>query len=286
MFFVLSSGRSGSKTIATVLNQFRDCVCLHHPQPELVLEATEFYYGDLAADGIAHVLRTTRLPMIDGKIYGEVNLQHSLLFPVIREVFPKSQFVWLIRDGRDAVDSMYCRGWYDRSATSVPAVWHQARLSGVRTGDFSEEQWNGLTRFEKCCWIWRKYNEIIQDHLSRTPDELWRQVYLNALKSSVPSLAEFLGLHEAPNRIVVEKTNMARQPLVGWKSWSDEQRHQFENMCASAMDRWHPDWRDRNGMWRTIEHETPDVPPLWSRGWRMARQLASKASRRVTRWTR
>ena len=47
MFFVLSSGRSGSGMSAYVLDQYRNCVCLHHPKPELVVEAVYHRRADV-----------------------------------------------------------------------------------------------------------------------------------------------------------------------------------------------------------------------------------------------
>jgi hypothetical protein len=287
MFFVLSAGRSGSRTIVRTLSQFRNAVCLHHPKPDLVLEATAYHYGSYPQDAIKQVLRASRKPFIGRKIYGEANLQLSLLIPVLREVFPHAKYVWLTRDGRDAVASMYYRGWYDDAAqTRIPAYWHQARLQGDRTGDFSEAAWAALSRFERCCWLWKKYNLIIEASLASTDRLLWQHVPLEYLKAALDELATFLGLKRGW-RMLVERHNVALQPVTYWEAWASEQRAQFEHHCGAEMDRWYPQWRSANAAWQPLTKEEPDRPGalLSAERWlmwevrRMQRRLKRATSR-------
>ena len=259
MFFVLSSGRSGSGMCAYVLNQYGNCVCLHHPEPELVVEATQFLYRERSAESIAQVLASTRQEIVDGRQYGEVNLQHTLLYPILRGVFPQAKFIWLIRDGRRVVTSMFYRGWYDRSATRVPVYWHDARLQADKTGDLPSNVWADYTRFEKCCWIWKKYNQLIESHLTNLDQRLWMQVRLESFKASLPEVERFLGLNKR-RKITVEKKNKARQPQIDWEYWDSDQRASFERICGDAMDRWYPAWRSADGQWQAIAEEQPDAP--------------------------
>ena len=238
---------------------------MHHPEPELVLEATEFYYGDRDGQDIAATLRNTRQSTLDGKMYGEVNLQLSLVQPILRELYPEAKYIWLLRDGRDVVASMYYRGWYDApERTKVSGVWHLARLQGDRTGDFTMEQWRQLSRFEKCCWIWKKYNLVIENHLSQTDPSLWRRVDLEQFKASLPELEAFLGLR-SKTRIRVEQQNVAMQDVTRWDHWTADQRSQFEAICGDEMDRWYPTWRSDCGEWQRLDAETPDRAPLSTR---------------------
>jgi hypothetical protein len=287
MFFVLSAGRSGSRTIARVLSQFRNGVCLHHPKPDLVTEATAYYYGSYPRGAIKQVLRASRQPLIGRKIYGEANLQLSLLIPILHEVFSHAKYVWLTRDGRDTVASMYYRGWYDDAAqTRIPTYWHQARLQGDRTGDFSATVWATLDRFERCCWLWKKYNLTIEASLASIDRLLWQRVQLEYLKATLDELAAFLGLKRG-GRVLVERHNAAFQPVAYWEVWTPEQRAQFEHHCGAEMDRWYPQWRSANGAWRPLTKEEPDRPSirllakrwLMQEVWRMQQRLKQAVSR-------
>ncbi|MBI4707246.1 MAG: hypothetical protein HY761_04910 [Candidatus Omnitrophica bacterium] len=261
MFFVLSSGRSGSRTIATALNSFSNCTCFHHPEPELVIEATQYYYGEYPEEQVAEVLRSTRVKKSINKIYGEVNLQLSLLVPVIEKVFPSAKYIWLIRDGRDVVASMYYRGWFDPDDPKVPEEWKKGRLQGDRTGDFPLQEWEQMNRFEKCCWLWKKYNLVIETHIHSLDSGRWMKVRLDRLKTTMPQIAKFLDLR-GERKVLVEKLNIAYQPVRYWEGWDEEMRKSFELICGADMDRWFPEWRTDKGVWRKIDTEQPDEAGL------------------------
>jgi hypothetical protein len=55
--------------------------------------------------------------------WGEKTPRHSHIALRIAEVFPRCQFVHLLRDGRDVSSSMLARGWYDGSARRVAEHW-------------------------------------------------------------------------------------------------------------------------------------------------------------------
>lgn len=257
MFFILSAGRSGSRSISHMLDTYPGCICLHHPEPELIIECSEWFYGDYPTSGIGEQLTATRPPVACNGVYGEANLQLSLIIPVLCDQFPHSKFIWLIRDGRDVVASMFDRGWYDPGSKRVAAVWHNARLQGNRCGDFSTAEWNGLTRFEKCCWLWSKYNRIIEEAFSVLPRHRRMMVRLDRLRASQKELADFLAL-KMDQVAPVDRLNVALQPVTYWKSWSWKSRRQFEKHCSGVMDQWFPEWRDGDGKWQVIEHERPD----------------------------
>ena len=266
MFFVLSSGRCGSQTAAQTFRQFPNCVCLHEPEPRLVIEASEYFYGNYPRDEIVRILRETRSPTMDGKIYGESSLKLVPLVPILDELFPQCRFVWLIRDGRDTVASMYSRGWYDPAVAAqseVHALWEKGRLRGDRAGEYTTEEWARLSRFEKCCWMWRKHNLLIESVLGELDPSRWRQVRLDRFQASLGELIEFLGLKR--RHVLVEQLNPARQPVAYWESWTDQQRAHFEKMCAPQMDRWFPEWHSADGQWAPIWHEAPQRPGVFLR---------------------
>ena len=280
MFFVLSSGRSGSKTSSEVFSQFDNCFCGHHCQPEFVVEASEYFYGDYPREKIAQDLRESRRPMVEGRIYGEANLQFSLILPILVDEFPDAKFLWWMRDGRDAVASMYYRGWFDPTNKRVKEIWHRGRLQGDRTGDFTPDAWAALDRFEKCCWLWKKYNLVIQEGLAGLNDDRWRFVQLESLRASLDELAGFLGL-AGSSQIAVARHNIAFQKVVRWKDWSAGQRRFFENHCSDVMDRWYPNWRSARGRWRSLNGERPDGETLARDAYELARKAVRRAIKKI-----
>ena len=114
MFFVVSTGRAGSRTVANVLSQSPDALCLHEPVPYLVEETAEWRYGTVETVDLCSRLTESRPRQIDGKQYGESANRLSLAIPVLAEAFPDARFVWLTRDGREVVASGHQRGWFDQ----------------------------------------------------------------------------------------------------------------------------------------------------------------------------
>lgn len=280
MFFVLSSGRAGSRTIAKALDACSNCTCLHHPQPEFVVEASRYFYGEIDGDEIGKEFSATRPRSTDRHVYGEVNLQLSLIFPILDELYPASKFIWLLRDGRDSVASMFGRHWYDPGYTRVPKEWHDARLQGDRTGDFSPEEWASMDRFDRCCWLWGKYNDVIEDSFSRIDESRFMRVRLDQLKRDLPRVAEFLSLK--PTRdVLVQKHNAAKQPVSYWHEWTAPMRAAFEKRLGDRMDRWIPEWRDSKGQWQSIRHEDPDMEPIRIRVKNHLRQWGQRTGKRI-----
>lgn len=257
MFFVLSSGRSGSQSIAVALNEYKNCTCYHEREPDFAVEAPLFHYGQYSSDKIKKMFMETRPKNSSIYKYGESNLQFCLILPVLESMYPEAKYIWLIRDGRDVVASMYDRKWFDTEDKTIWDEWKKARLQGDLAGDFSVEEWKHISRFSKCCWLWKKYNLLIENHVFHIEKSRWRRVRLDRLKTDMPGIAQFLGLNEKES-VPVEKRNVAYQPVTYWENWNSEQRHEFEVMCGEVMDRWFKEWKGRDGQWNKIEPEKPD----------------------------
>ena len=112
MFFVLTTGRSGSKTVAHLLSLVGGFTCLHEPAPELIPESSAYRYGKAPADAVEKLLVETRSPHLDGSEYCESNQTLSLVIPALVRAFPQARYIWLIRNGLDMVASAYSKQWY------------------------------------------------------------------------------------------------------------------------------------------------------------------------------
>lgn len=279
MFFIVTTGRSGSQTIARVLSQSQDCICLHEPEPVLVREATLYHYGLISGKMMKAILLSTRSPILYGKIYGESNQKLSTLIPILAEVFPESQFIWLVRDGRDVVASTYyAREWYkpvdevvDRPEPFTTSLkeWTWYRLRGDLAGVMSTTEWEALTRFEKNCWLWTYTNETIQKHLVELPKERWMLVRLETLFQQLPDICHFVGI-QMPLQIQQTTHNVSSRRPVSWTEWSEEQKSVFERWCGDMMDHLYPEWRNSSGCWQqTIDrtHSKSASPPERSSWW-------------------
>lgn len=256
MFFILSTGRSGTNTLAKTLSVLPTCKCIHEPSPELVEESSAYRYGKKAHEEIKRILLETRKPTIDGKIYGESNQTLSLIIPVLIDAFPKAQYVWLLRNGLDVIASTFARQWYTGHSSNhdryedcppIERMWIDGRIMGDRCGDVPERQWQDMDPFAKCCWYWSYVNRTIEQDIERyLPTGRSRQLTLENINEEIHALTPWLGLGKGPlSRVEVH--NRAHYSVHHPSQWTEGQRETFNYWCGPMMDKLYPGWKERMG---------------------------------------
>jgi hypothetical protein len=242
MFFVVSTGRSGTQTMADLLNQSPDAGCFHEPEPRLIAESTRYLYGDLPHPDAVELLRRTRPTIPIDREYGEAHHQISYMIPALHDAFPEAKFIWLIRDGRTTVASMVARRWYTGrhfSPYPIPMIWETWRIRADRLGEMSTSAWLGLSPFEKCCWQWAYKNRLIECRLNECGGA-WMFVHLEELDARAGELFDFLGIRR-PETITVPQLNKAKNQdghiPVDWHNWNAEQVSAFMRMVSAVARR-------------------------------------------------
>lgn len=160
-YFFLSTARSGSKWLSTILNDASSCASKHeytlnHFEPEDAQLAKDKMTGvnlhSLLGDGVKiqnAFNHTRKIIENESKDYAEVNVYLPLVLNKLTENFPNSTLVHLHRNPKDVVRSIMNRGWYDTpNDTSHPIV---------------SDGWSKFTPFEKCCLYVKEINQLIID---------------------------------------------------------------------------------------------------------------------------
>lgn len=246
MFFVVSTGRSGTRTIARVLDQHPLCRCAHHHPAHRVLIrlGAEYCHGEIDADDLMFFLEGMFPPRAGWPVVGESDQRFSYVIPLLAALPGSPRFIWLIRDGRDVVASAHARGWYGDEPPR--RVWPRARIQGDRSGDLPAEEWAAMPAFERCCWYWAFTNERIAADLAELSAARWTFVRLEDLASApgppLTRIRHLLGLPWWPLRIVHANKNPSAPRRHA--EWTAEQHAAFERRCGAGMDRWYPDWRE------------------------------------------
>lgn len=241
MLFIVSTGRSGSVTLARVLNQFPGVEAFHENPPELVAEARAYLKGDLAREQLIALLQDTRRPSSEQLDYVESNQKLSFMVGALREAFPQARYVWLIRNGLDVVSSWAHRKNYWPHENK--GLWSTHRIRGDEVGVMTTAQWQSLSPFAKCCWYWAWTNRKIEADLNATDAE-WMLLRLEDLHSRVQELAAFARV-ELADPIEIPTANRSRGRVAGWHYWDRAQRSEFRHFCSDLMNRFYEGWEGR-----------------------------------------
>lgn len=233
--FTLSTGRTGTQTLATLLDLSPHIDAHHEPSPRLVeaslrafLErgqsdwAEKWKFNVLAArdDFVLHSNR-------QGKIYVETANRLSHFAPAIREAFPDSKFLFVHRDPYAVVRSSMRRGAYQ----GPNMAWNFARIY-PRAGDTYFEMWNRFSAAEKEAWRWKQVNNESISFLNSLPAHRRFELPSAALFSGEADvydrLFSFFGVSTPPKRRIdsVLSKRLNAQAHYNGKSfhWTDGER--------------------------------------------------------------
>ena len=255
VFFVVTTGRSGSTTLARTLDRVERIHAVHEPDPNLVVESCGLRSGTLTKDEVKAVIRQTRSPEVQGKVYVESNQTLALLIPELAQLFPDARFIWLVRNGMDVVASTYQKQWYTghsenheryEDSNAIERAWIDGRVRGDRVGEMSEAEWEALDRFERCCWYWGYVNRVIDEDLQRHASGRFYTLRLEDLERELAKLIDWMGFN-VPDPPGVTRDNIAKRVPCHWTQWSAEQREAFGRQCGTGMDRFFPVWRTITG---------------------------------------
>ena len=247
MFFILTTGRSGSTSIAKALNQHQDITCHHEPRQQLIRLSTEYAHGEKSREMVMaelHDIFIKSATFAPG-FYGESDQKYFNLVPLLHELMPHAKFIWLVRDGRNVVASAFARGWFSNNEYSqdeddyLLKIWKKYRLDGAKCGFFSEQEWGRLSAFERCCWYWHYVNSTIESSLSSISQDQKLKISLHELPEKYGDVQKFLGVSDvsAMTNIVANRAKTGDSP-VSESRWSEEQKSIFNEHCGVGMSRW------------------------------------------------
>ena len=245
--FVIGTGRSGTTTLARWLSTPAGCHVGHEQEPLLLAEVTDYLSGRLSHADLVALLRATRSTAALGGecLSGEANQRLSFVLPALAEAFPAARLVWIVRDGRTAIASMWHRRWYQpREAEERPAAvqpWIQHRLRADQVGEMSTAEWEALDGFARCCWYWAYTNRHIERDLARLQLPALC-VRIEDLDLRREELVAFLGSAAFLPRQLPRANEATGGTPLPWRAWSPSERATFRRLCGPVMDRHYPDW--------------------------------------------
>lgn len=231
IFFVVGLGRSGTNWLAHLLMHDNKADVYHEPFDETIPSQYSYidesfpynYFWNFRIFEI--YFRANK----EARIYGEVNSYLRRFVKAIKVIIPNAKLLYLVRDGRDVVRSMYNRFTMMNNA-------YDTRLIKPKEGDPLYIGWKRLPRFAKLCWYWTNENKNLLDELGEpikfelivSDYEYLKERVLKPLNLDIP--------YEIWDRFRRIRLNISRRRLLPhWREWGVNMRYTFEVICGEVM---------------------------------------------------
>ncbi|HAJ27407.1 MAG TPA: hypothetical protein DCG53_09230 [Syntrophus sp. (in: bacteria)] len=233
-FFVLSSGRCGSKTLNEVINTAENVRSFHTSRPEVGQGSLEAFWNRIDKK---EFLSNYHYPLIqqtskDGFVFGETSPAITAFSDVLAETIPKAKFVILVRDPltftRSALFQNFYHGHGDDTYRFTPSKDTDTYI-----------QWKKKSQADKICWLWNEFNNLIEKVTENLDQDRFMVLHFEDLFGNVRTirkLFDFLNLKGFSSSRVSEvikvkrnANNYGRFPAVS--EWSHEFRQTIEQSC-------------------------------------------------------
>lgn len=229
--FIVSSGRSGSKSLANALTNLDNVKSFHGPKPQLDKENCLKYHGALTNP--IEVIKAARGKLVAKTLnskcsYVENTWFMSALIDDLHDTFP-CHVVMLIRDGRDFVRSGMSRPWFTNEE-----IWMKA------IGRWNRDKWNPpkecKTRFEKICWLWAEQQKVMLS--SKNKPEVFK--FEDLISSPIGWFIDSLGLH---GEVFMEKANFTKSFVIPkWTEWDKAMIEEAKRWMGDILEEFGYGW--------------------------------------------
>ena len=271
-YCILSTARSGSTALATLLDAAANGHCASEPMPNLNRETRAALDGCFSDNHKSQLVRDVLVPRFEQGlkehgIYGEKNVTYGPFVPSLTKE-SNCRFVLLTRDGRDVVTSMM--NWHiakfgniyreglQSEALEPAAVSSAANLlisddssdyarNRPQPGDPAYELWEKMPRSHMCAWYWSDCNSVYLQGLESVTGDRVRCIDLaRDGVEGIEGMYEWLGL-DSPGRdqvleIMDQRVNSLAdrqtpnpRPAATWPWWSGEMRDAFDRYAGQMM---------------------------------------------------
>lgn len=230
--FVLSTGRTGTMTMANLLALSSDIAAVHEPLPTLVKASYDAFMDNDKTDSIHYwvflVLSARDDYVFDanlqGKVYVETNNRLTYFADALARAFPDSRFIYLHRNPFEVIYSALRRQWY------CGHPWDFARIHPKQNQPLAA-LWDTLTPLEKNAWYWAEVNGYIMKFFDSLPQwrkfELPSDLLFSADREVLNGLFNFIGVEplgmDKIQQVLSKKLN-AQDAIPKQRKWSDSEK--------------------------------------------------------------
>lgn len=182
-----------------------------------------------------------------GSCYVESSSAYYGLIDIAQYAFKHHRIVYIIRDGRDWVQSkmnwgqMYAKG---RLRSKLAHTWPR---SDEMKYDFYKFKWNKMSRFERICWAWTTLNTYAINQINENPyarlfyfEDIFkssnRTDNLSDLINFATDLPSIRTIPSSPlSRWLERKIHKSEPQFPPWEDWGVTLKQTFNNICGPLM---------------------------------------------------
>ena len=261
-FFIFGAPRSGTTFMSRLFKIAKNAKVYSEQSPKLGYESRQKHLGNFKSyensKGFIKVQKQDSIDIVNelGYIYGDKNINFLPFLKEMHEVWEKSRFVFIYRDGRDVISSMYnwslaggnIFGMEEDLGTGMGTqypihdLWDYSRIR-PKEGELYHEQWIKLDLFQKLCVYWQYYNSYAISIIEQLGKE--RFFFVNSTTFSekdYKKLFDFLyieGFDEKECKLLIDKkVNTSslndKQKFPSWKDWNDEQKEFYKKVAKET----------------------------------------------------
>ena len=222
--FCPNSGNTGSHNIVELFKANGIEPSVHEMKPDLEQIGLAHYLGEINNKWVERALSLTRQ-----NIRFEASNRLFSMSKELYHVFPNSKFIFLHRDGRDAVTSMIRK----QADPSVRIRLETARRYNCALHGPDNEK----DAFRKACHYWNNMNTRIADDLEGIPHIHLK--FTDLVTGNIQHLEEFLEM-EFMTRSIERTTSYGRKiekDLPDFDNLNNEMKSNFYEICGPLMKR-------------------------------------------------
>ena len=248
--FVLGAPRSGTTFLGRCIGALPSVS--YHFEPMATKSAAEYVYrGDWDEQNAGRFYRFVyrmllRLHLDGDCRFAEKTPRNCFIIPFLRRTFPSAQFVFIVRDGRDAALSHSKKPWLrPEGESTLETGSHQfGAYPRFWVEPDRKEAFRSTTTFHRCVWAWRRHVEAALEALDAVPEadqcRLQYEEFVRHPHREADRLLDALGIADANEREALHAVaHEAHADSVG--AWTAEltveQRRRVHHEAGPVLER-------------------------------------------------
>jgi hypothetical protein len=247
---LLSTGRTGTKALASYFDTAFENVCALHEPPRsrhLRVASNRHLRGRLSEQQLVETYaaaRRARFAEIREPIYIESNPFLHGFVGVFDQVFDAPRIVHIVRDPRTYVRSYINHGAFRGIKGLAARYYPDWMIKPERLDPRAKRRWRDMSHVERIAWRWDTINGVLDRGEAVYGDRYLRVKFEDVFAedgSGLRRLAEWIGLptSAAFERLREERVNASQgRSLPRWEQWEASDQRAVLELCAARMERY------------------------------------------------